>query len=116
MIKKTISVALASVLAVSAVSSTAFAADVSERQAKKGSKTYQKKFKARCDNMTGVAFAGLYDSDEWEELYEDGDLVDEIKEACPNTENMKFRDRDVKKLFHFLYYYGADTGRTPSCG
>jgi hypothetical protein len=116
MFKKSVSIALASLFAVATATTSLSAADVTEKQAKKGSKTYQKKFKSRCDNMTGAAFAGQYDMDEWEEMYEDGSLVDEIKEMCPATENMKFRDRDVKKLFHFFYFYGADSGKVPSCG
>jgi hypothetical protein len=116
MFKKSISIALASLFAVATATSTLSASDITEKQAKKGSKVYQKKFKSRCDNMTGAAFAGQYDMDEWQELYEEGELASEIKEVCPATESMKIKERDLKKLYHFFYFYGADSGKVPSCG
>jgi hypothetical protein len=116
MFKKSISITLASLFAISTAITTLSAADVSEADAKKGSKVYQKKFKSRCDNMTGAAFAGQYDMDEWEDLYNEGDLEAEIKDVCPATEKMEIKDRDLKKLFHFFYFYGADSGKVPSCG
>ena len=107
---------LFAILFVGVLAQNLYAADVSEKEAKKGSKTYQKKFKGRCDNMTGAKLAAMHDQDEWEDLYDEGEFVDEIKSICPATDKMKFRDKDTERLFHFLYFYGADSGKVPSCG
>jgi hypothetical protein len=118
-LKRVLSVLLVSLFAFSF--SALSAADVSQKEADKGSKIYQKKVKAKCGNATGAKAAGAYDMDEWEEFYAEGELLEELKGFCEEqdgnkADKIRLKDKHLEKLFHFLYFYGADSGKVPSCG
>ena len=101
------------ILAVLAFELSAF--DISEKEAKKGGKTYQKKFKAQC-KMSGSRIAYKHTQKEWEDIYIANGLKKEIENICPKTKEKSYKDKHIKRLFHFVYYYASDTGIVPSCG
>jgi len=89
------------------VSATIVNADVA-----KGQKLFTKKLKNACD-MTGAKMAGKHSQDEWEAIYEDGKLGDEIKSLCPNVKKVK--EKFIPHYYDFFYEYANDSGNVPSC-
>jgi cytochrome c2 len=114
MFQKTVSVALASLFAVSALTTFA-SADI-----KKGQKYYLKDCK-KCHG-NGTKGAAMLDQDEWADMFADD--AEEIKATHEDSENKKaikyFNSKKFKKhaphLKDFLYEYGADSGNVPACG
>jgi hypothetical protein len=104
--KNTLKIILASFLLLG--SASVFAAG----NADKGQKIYLKKLKQRCD-MTGGKFATLHTQDEWEEIFEEGNLANEIKELCPRSGELK--EKYLEDLYKFFYDYASDSGNVPSC-
>ena len=86
---------------------------VSYADASKGQKVYLKKLKSKC-GFTGTKFAAMHTQDEWSDLYEEGEFVNEVKRICPKVKGIK--EKYVKDLFDFAYEYGSDSGNVPSCG
>jgi hypothetical protein len=107
---------LAAVVAGSMMSTSALA------DAKDGQNYYKKKLKSKCkkdnkDFAKGGPFAQSHDQDTWEELKEDGELVNEWKKMCPSgTKKFDKMDKDdINNLYDFVYKYASD-GEVPSCG
>ena len=92
---------------------TAFTGSVAQADVKKGQKVYLKKLKSKC-GFTGAKMAGMHTQDEWEEIFEDGKLADEIKSQCPKVKGVK--EKYLPDLYDFFYEYGSDSGNVPSCG
>jgi len=112
--QKTVSVALVSLFAVSALTTFASAS------IKKGQKYYLKDCK-KCHG-NGTKGAAMLDQDEWADMFVDG--AEEIKATHEDSENKKaikyFNSKKFRKhsphLKDFLYEYGADSGNVPACG
>jgi len=100
--------AVAALLGMTLFSSTA-SADV-----KKGQKIYLKKLKAPC-NIGGATFAQKHTQDEWEEIYEAGKFVDEVKRLCPKVKVKKFKAKYTPHVYDFVYEYASDSGNVPAC-
>ena len=100
--------AVAALLGMTLLSSTA-SADV-----KKGQKIYLKKLKAPC-NIGGATFAQKHTQDEWEEIYEAGKFVDEVKRLCPKVKVKKFKAKYTPHVYDFVYEYASDSGNVPAC-
>lgn len=100
-------------LAVVALLSASAQADV-----QKGQKLYLKKLKSKC-GMNGAKMAAQHTQYEWEELKEEGKLVDALIDICPAgekvIENDKFQEKMLPHIYDFLYEYGSDSGNVPSC-
>lgn len=114
MLKKSVSIALASIFAISTLTSTV-SADV-----KKGQKYYLKDCK-KCHG-NGTKGAAMLDQDEWEEMFanENEEMIathedSEDKKAIKYINSKKFK-KHAPHLKDFLYEYGADSGNVPACG
>jgi len=114
MLKKGLSLVLASIIATAAITTTASAS------VKKGQKYYLKDCKS-CHG-TGTKGAAMLDQDEWDEMFANDN--EEIKAVHEDSEdsraikyfNSKKFDRHAPHLRDFLYEYGADSGNVPACG
>jgi hypothetical protein len=85
--------------------STAAMADVA-----KGQKLYQKKYKKAC-GVSGAKMAGSHTQDEWEEMKDEGKLLDYLNGKCGG----KVQEKHLEHLYDFFYEYGSDSGNVPSC-
>ncbi len=85
--------------------STAAMADVA-----KGQKLYQKKYKKAC-GVSGAKMAGSHTQDEWEEMKDEGKLLDYLNGKCGG----QVSPDHVEHLYDFFYEYGSDSGNVPSC-
>jgi cytochrome c2 len=114
MFKKSLSIALTSLIAVSALTTFA-SADI-----KKGQKYYLKDCK-KCHG-NGTKGAAMMDQDEWADMFANDN--EEIKAVHEDSEDAKaikyFESKKFEKhaphLKDFLYEYGADSGNVPACG
>ena len=79
---------------------------------KKGQKLFIKKYKNAC-GFNGGVMAGKHSQDEWEYLYENDGLVDEMKSICPNIQDVP--EKYLPFLFKFYFEYANDSGNVPSC-
>lgn len=102
--KKIAGMALATMVGLGMLSTTAMA-DVA-----KGQKLYQKKYKKAC-GVSGAKMAGSHTQDEWEEMKDDGKLLNYLNEKCGG----KVQENHLEHLFDFFYEYGSDSGNVPSC-
>ena len=57
--------------------------------------------------------AGMHEQMEWEEIYEDGELLEEIQKQCPKVKALK--ESYLPHLYDFFYEYASDSGNVPSC-
>lgn len=80
----------------------------------KGQKLFVKKLKDKC-GMTGDKFAAQHSMDEWEEIMENGEFMDEIKKICPNVQDGDVKDSWIQHIYDFSYEYANDSGNVPSC-
>jgi hypothetical protein len=85
--------------------STAAMADIA-----KGQKLYQKKYKKSC-GVSGAKMAGSHTQDEWEEMKEEGTLLEYLNGKCGG----KVQEKHIEHLYDFFYEYGSDSGNVPSC-
>jgi len=99
---------LLTTLALGAMISTA-SADVA-----KGQKLFSKKLKKACE-LTGAKMAGKHTQDEWEFIYQNEKLAEEIKIICPKIEDSALKDKFMDHYFDFFYEYASDSGNVPSC-
>jgi len=99
---------LLTTLALGAMISTA-SADVA-----KGQKLFSKKLKKACE-LTGAKMAGKHTQDEWEFIYQNEKLAEEIKIICPKVEDSALKDKFMDHYFDFFYEYASDSGNVPSC-
>ena len=80
--------------------------------ATKGQKLYSKKLKKSC-GFSGAEMAGTHTQDEWEEIRENGKLLEEIQKQCPDVKGIK--EKYLPHLYDFFHQYGSDSGNVPSC-
>ena len=102
--KKIAGIALTAMVGLGMLSTSAMA-DVA-----KGQKLYQKNYKKAC-NMSGAKMAGMHTQDEWEELRDEGKLLDFLNSKCDG----KVQEKHLEHLYDFFYEYGSDSGNVPSC-
>ena len=93
-IKKLMAAALIGLLAVGTTASA---------DAAKGQKLYQKKLKDKCSHTQF----------EWEDINDEGKLMEEIQRQCPNVKSLK--ESYLPHLYDFFYEYASDSGNVPSC-
>lgn len=98
--------AVAALLGFTMFSTSAFA------DAAKGQKIYLKKMKAPC-GFNGSKFAQSHTQKEWEDIYENGKLEEQINKLCPNIQ--KWNKKWDNDLFDFAHKYASDSGNIPSC-
>ncbi len=103
---KLTSVALAALLGMAAITTTASA------DADKGQKIYSKKLKATC-GMDGGKFAAKHTQDEWSAIIEDGKLADEITAIC--GEGASVKEKKLGDLGDFVVEFASDSGNVPNC-
>jgi hypothetical protein len=89
---------------------TALTASMAHADVVKGQKLYQKKYKKAC-GVSGAKMAGSHTQDEWEEMKEEGKLLDYLNGKC----NGKVQEKHLEHLYDFFYEYGSDSGNVPSC-
>ena len=102
--KKLAGIALTAMVGLGMLSTSAMA-DVA-----KGQKLYQKKYKKAC-GMSGAKMAGMHTQDEWEEMKDEGTLLEFLNEKCGG----KVDESHLEHLYDFFYEYGSDSGNVPSC-
>ncbi len=105
-------IAMASLLGVAVLSTTAYA-DVA-----KGQKLYTKKMKKLC-KTSGAKFAATHTQSEWESAKEDGTLTEMLTGSCPAGADLfkseKFKKKYESHIYDFAYEYASDSGNVPSC-
>ena len=101
-------IALGAVLVLGLGATTA-SADVA-----KGQKLFSKKLKAPC-GITGAAMAGKHTQYEWQMIWEDGELANEIKSICPNVGDSDVKESYLEHYYDFFHNYASDSGNVPSC-
>lgn len=89
-------------------------ATVANASVAKGQKLYLKKLKSSC-GMNGAEMAEKHTTGEWESLYEDGKLANELKRICPKAKDSSLKDSYMPHYFDFFKEYGSDSGNIPSC-
>ena len=109
---KNISLFFAALVASSLLVTTAMA------DAKAGQKYYSKKLKMCEKNgiKNGGVFASRNDRDTWSEMSDNGKIVDQWKEICPNNADIisKMKKKEIQDLYDFCWQYASD-GDVPSC-
>ncbi|MEN8717218.1 MAG: cytochrome C [Sulfurovum sp.] len=91
------------------ISSVSLSADVV-----KGQKLFVKKLKDKC-GMAGDKFAAKHSMDEWEEIMENGEFMNEIKKICPSVQDSDVKESWIPHFYDFSYEYANDSGNVPSC-
>lgn len=104
--KKTVIVLFALFLTIGFVSTPVFA------DAGKGQKIFIKMMKNPC-GYTGGEMAKKHTQAEWKEIYEAGNLNDELLKKCPEAKPLK--DNYLPHVYDFLYNYASDSGNVPAC-
>lgn len=97
-------------LAATILAATVLTAGVAHADVTKGQKLYQKKYKKMC-GVSGAKMAGSHTQDEWEEIKDDGKLLEYLNEKCGGN----VQEKHVEHLYDFFYEYGSDSGNVPSC-
>jgi hypothetical protein len=87
-----------------------FTTSVASANVAKGQKLFQKKLQKVC-GFNGAKMATKHTQDEWEKIYEDGKLNEEIKKHCGS----ETKERFLPHLYDFFYEYASDSGNVPSC-
>lgn len=106
--KKTITKLLAVVL-LATLASQSLNADVS-----KGQRLYLKKLKYVC-GFNGAKMAEKHTVTEWENIFKNGKLADEIKKECPKVKDSAIKEKFMQHYFDFFKEYGSDSGNIPAC-
>ena len=106
--KNVTKLAVAALLGLTVLSTTASAGNIN-----KGQKIYSKKIKGQCADKTGGDFAAAFKQKEWEDAFKAGTFEAKVKEACPTMS--KYKEKWTADLFEFAYEYGADSGNEPAC-
>jgi hypothetical protein len=89
---------------------TALTASMAHADVAKGQKLYQKKYKKAC-GVSGAKMAGSHTQDEWEEMKDEGKLLEYLNGQCGG----KVQESHVGHLYDFFYEYASDSGNVPSC-
>ena len=93
--------AVAALLGLTVLSTTASAGSIS-----KGQKIYTKKIKGQCADKIATDFTKVLKQQEWEALFKAGTFEAKVKEICP--EITKYKAKWTEDLFEFAYEYAAD--------
>lgn len=108
--KKITTLALAALLGLALVSTTASADQA------KGKRVYQKFMKDDC-GKTGGAVSGKHTQKEWKKLTGDA-FKTELEKICPKTKDFlngaKFKKLE-NHLHDFMYEFGKGSGNIPAC-
>jgi hypothetical protein len=78
----------------------------------KGQKIFIKILKKPC-GMTGGEMAVKHTQEEWQQIYDAGQLNEELLNVCPDAEPVK--DSYLPHVFDFLFNYASDSGNVPAC-
>ena len=105
---KLLKLALTSAVVVG-LSATVASADVT-----KGQKLFSKKLKKAC-GFSGAKMAAKHSQDQWEEIQENGELANEIKNICPSVKDKSLKEKFMPHYYDFFYEYANDSGNVPSC-
>ncbi len=89
------------------IASTATAGNVSI-----GQKIYVKKLKDAC-GFDGLKFTTSHTQKEWQAIYDNGKLEEEVKALCPKVEIYEKKWDD--HFFAFVYEYAKGSGNEPTC-
>jgi len=98
-------------LAIAALLGTAVLSTTASADVAKGKKIYMKKLKAAC-GFSGAKFATKHTQDEWEQIKEAGNFLQEVQNICPGA---KLKPKYVNDVYDFAYEYASDSGNVPSC-
>jgi len=81
-----------------------------------GKRFFKKKLSSVCP-VDGATFAQKHTQDEWDELKEEGKLIQEWEKICPEAKNIftAMKRKDKKNLFDFVWAYASDSGEVPTC-
>ncbi len=93
--------AVAALLALTVLSTTASAGSIT-----KGQKIYGKKIKGQCGDKIATDFTKVLKQKEWEEIFKAGKFEDKVRELCPNM--TKYKEKWTEDLFEFAHEYAAD--------
>lgn len=104
--KKIIVLSLA-VLFLASFSTSPVFADVN-----KGQKIFIKKMKKPC-GFNGGEMSKKHTQAEWKDIYEAGNLNEEMQKECANAKPLK--ESYLPHVYDFLYNYGSDSGNVPAC-
>ncbi|MCK4441292.1 MAG: cytochrome C [Sulfurovaceae bacterium] len=77
----------------------------------KGEKIYLKKLKRVC-GISGGRFAAKHTQEEWDNIYKDRKLNEEISKIC---HGIKIEERLIPDIYDFVKEYANDSGNVPSC-
>lgn len=75
--------------------------------AENGKRIYKKNLKVHCA-MSASKFASRHSQDEWEEIYDAGEYVNEVKRICPTLKSV-YQSKWTKDLYKFSYCYANDS-------
>ena len=81
----------------------------------KGQKIIQKKVSKACIKAgikDGGVLAKKHTQAEWQKIFDDGKLDEELKNLCPKVKKLK--EKYVENVFTFLHFYASDSGNVPS--
>jgi len=93
--------AVASLLGLAVITTTASAGSIA-----KGQKIYTKKIKGQCEDKIATDFTKVLKQKEWEEILKAGKFEAKVREICPNMS--KYKEKWTEDLFEFAYEYAAD--------
>jgi len=89
------------------VATTSLTAEV-----EKGQQIYRKQLQKKCKNMSAGDFASKHSQDEWEEIYDAGALISEIKSICGGKGITS--EKLLPHLYDFAYEYASDSAKVPT--
>ncbi|MBU1668631.1 cytochrome C [bacterium] len=72
-----------------------------------GQRIYKKNLKQYCA-MSASKFASTHSQDEWEEIYDAGEFVNEVKKICPMLKSA-YQGKWTEDLYKFSYQYANDS-------
>ena len=78
--------------------------------ASNGKRIYLKNLKVYCI-MSSYRFASTHSQDEWEEIYDAGEFVNEVKKICPMLKST-YQSQWTHDLYRFTYFYANDSDYT----
>jgi len=81
--------------------------------AEEGKKLYVKNLKMLC-SMSGLKFTSTHSQDEWEEIFDAGEYVNELKKLCPKIKS-SYKKEWTSDLYKFSYKYANDSDNVPNC-
>jgi len=76
-----------------------------------GQKIYVKKLKNVC-GMSGGRFAAKHTEDEWDKIFKQGKMGEEIAKIC---HGFKIEEELIPHIHDFVKKYASDSGNVPEC-